>query len=153
MKLKQRQQTNQPPKRARIDARLQKSSFKEAQKARDFYKARHDGSSKGRQKKQGPHHSSPLPPTPSSRKRSRPSSPQPSTSTGISNQPPKSFMEKMRESLVSALNIELQKYEGASDRRRRSPSPHDDKDKDKGNDGDKGRGKGKGKGKGKGRRD
>ena len=147
-KLKQRQQVNHPPKRARIDARLPKSSSKEAQKARDFYKARHDGSSKGQQKKQRPRQS-PLPPPPSSRKRSRPSSPQPSTSSGISNQLPKSFVEKMRESLVSALNLELQRYEGASDRRRRSPSPRNDKDSKK----DEGKDKGKGKGKGKGRRD
>ena len=100
-KLKQRRQDHQPQKRVRIDSPLPKSSFKEAQRARDFYKARHEGSSRGHKKKPSPSPHRPPPPPPS-RKRSRPSSPQPSTSTGISNQPPKSFMEKMKDSCVHA---------------------------------------------------
>ena len=149
-KLKQRRQNNPQAKRARIESPLPKSSLKEAQRARDFYKARHEGPSKGQRRKQIPH-PPPPPPPPSSRKRSRPSSPQPSTSTGRVHEPPRSFFEQMRDSIVSTLNLEFQRYESASDRRRRSPSPCDDKGKDKGKD--KGRGKGKGKGKGKGRRD
>ena len=144
VKLKQRVQNNQPPKRPRIDPLQRKSSHKEAQKARTFYKAFHERSLGGQTKKR---HTPPPPPPAPSCKPSRPVSPQPSTSSSITHVQSESFFETMKQSIISSLNLELLDYAGKRRQRHRSPFPHNDDNKGKDN------AKGKGKGKGKGKRD